>query len=178
MSIRRLGKQIETGVHRISRIMMYAVSVVLFLIMLLQTTDVIGRYVFDKPLKASMDYIEVGMSLLIFWSLAYCASENGHVRVDVITSHLSRRALNIIDRFTFGAGAFILALITWRLAMRAWSILQNLPGPATLTMFIPYWPFILLAAIGCFFFFLEYLIRVFNPDSGKPPGINLQTLES
>jgi TRAP-type C4-dicarboxylate transport system permease small subunit len=178
MSIRRLGKQIELGVHLISRILMYAVAVVLFLIMLLQTTDVLGRYLFDKPLKASMDYIEVAMSLVIFWGLAYCASENGHVRVDVITSRLSNRALNIIDRFTFGAGAFILALITWRLAMRAWSILQNLPGPVTLTMLIPYWPFIILAAIGCFFFFLEYLIRVFNPDSGKPEGINPQTFDS
>jgi TRAP-type transport system small permease protein len=168
MSIRQLGKEIERRVHQISRILMYAVTVLLFLIMLMQTVDVFGRYLFDKPLKAAMDYIEVAMSLLVFWGLAYCASENGHVKVDVVTARLSKRVVNIIDRFTFGAGAFILAIITWRLAFRAWSILQNLPGPVTLTMLIPYWPFLILATIGCFFFFLEYLIRIFNPASGTP----------
>jgi TRAP-type C4-dicarboxylate transport system permease small subunit len=166
VAIKQIGKQIERRVHQISRILMYIVAVLLFLIMLMQTVDVFGRYLFDKPLKAAMDYIEVAMSLVIFWGLAYCASENGHVRIDVVTSHISKRVLNIIDRFTFGAGAFILALMTWRLAFRAWTYLQHPPGPATLTMFVPYWPFLILAAVGCFFFFFEYLIRVFNPDSG------------
>jgi TRAP-type transport system small permease protein len=168
MSIRKAGKQFEAWVHQISRILMYVTLVVLFIIMLIQMTDVVGRYLFDKPLKATMDYLELGMAIIVFWGLAYCASENNHVRVDVFTVKINKRVLNVIDRTTFTFGAFILALITWRLALRAWGIIQNPPGPVTYTMFVPYWPFLIMAAIGCFFFFLETLIKVFNPDSGKP----------
>jgi TRAP-type transport system small permease protein len=168
MSIRKTGKKFELGVHQISRILMYVTLVVLFIVMLIQTTDVVGRYVFNKPLKVTMDYLELGMGIIVFWGLAFCASENNHVKVDVITVHINKKVQNIIDRITFSFGAFILALITWRLAYRAWTILQNPPGPVTYTMFVPYWPFLIMAAIGCFFFFLETLIRIFNTSAGMP----------
>lgn len=168
MSIRKTGKQFELGVHMISRILMYVSIVVLFGMMLIQVTDVAGRYLFNKPLKLTMDYLELGMAIVVFWGLSFCASENSHVRVDVITVHINKRVQKVIDRFTFSFGAFILALITWRFVLRAWGIIQNPPGPVTYTMFIPYWPFLIMAAIGCFFFFLETLIRIFNPAAGIP----------
>jgi len=166
MSIRKTGKQLEIWVHMISRILMYVTLVALFIMMLIQVVDVVGRYLFDKPLKLTMDYLELGMGIVVFWGLSFCASENNHVRVDVLTAHINKRVQKVIDRTTFTFGAFILALITLRLALRAWGIIQNPPGPVTYTMFIPYWPFLIMAAIGCFFFFLETLIRIFNPASG------------
>jgi len=168
MSIKQIGKQIEHGIHQSSRTISLVSIVVLFGMMLVQTVDVIGRYAFDKPLKISYDMIEVMMALLVFWSLSYCASLNSHIRVDLIISRLSRQVSETLDRITFGASAFILALITWRLSSRAWTILQNPPGPVTLTLHIPYWPLLIAASLGCFLFCLEYLIRVFNPSSGIP----------
>jgi TRAP-type transport system small permease protein len=170
MAIKQFGKRIEQIVHRINFVLVIVGMIVLFFMMLVQTTDVLGRYLFDAPLKVTMDLIELGMGVLVFFALPYCASVNEHIRVDLVLVHLSKRAQNIIDRCTFGAGAFILALITWRLAVRAWSILHNPPGPVTLTMLVPYWPFVIIATLGTFFFFLEYLIRVFNPASGKSQG--------
>ena len=167
MAIRQFGKKFETWVHRISRMMNIVSIIVLFSMMLLQTADVVGRYVFNAPLKAAMDVIEVMMAILVFWSLAYCASINEHIRVDLVLIRLSKGTRETIERVTFLAGAFILALITWRLGLRAWTIIQNRPGPVTLTLLIPYWPFIVMATIGSFVFCLEYLIRVFNPNSGK-----------
>jgi TRAP-type C4-dicarboxylate transport system permease small subunit len=167
MSIKQFGKQVERGIHRASWTFALVSMVMLLAMMLLQTADVIGRYVFSKPITSSYDMIEVMMALLVFWGLAYCASDNGHVRVDLILSRLGRRTRETLDRFTFGAGAFILALITWRLADRAWTIIQNLPGPATQTTHIPYWPFLIVAAIGTFLFCLEHLVHVFNPSSAK-----------
>jgi TRAP-type transport system small permease protein len=167
MAIKQFGAAFEKWVHRISRTMNVVSIVVLFVMMLLQTVDVIGRYVFNAPLKATMDLIEVMMSILVFWSLAYCASINEHIRVDLVLIRLSKRTRENVERATFLAGAFILALITWRLGLRAWTIIGNRPGPVTLTLLIPYWPFIVAATFGSFVFCLEYLIRVFNPNSGK-----------
>jgi TRAP-type C4-dicarboxylate transport system permease small subunit len=167
MAIKQFGKKFENWVHRISRMMNVVSMIVLFAMMLIQTADVIGRYGFNAPIKAAMDLIEVMMSILVFWSLAYCASINEHIRVDLVLIRLSKRTRENIERITFLAGAFILALITWRLGLRAWTIIQDRPGPVTLTLLIPYWPFIVAATIGSFVFCLEYLIRVFNPNSGK-----------
>lgn len=179
MSIKQLGKKFEFWVHRITWIMNLVSVVVLALMMLVQTIDVVSRYAFNAPLKVSMDMIELMMAILVFMSISYAASINSHIRVDLVIARLSKPVQENLDRIISLAGAFILALITWRLGFRAWGIIQNPPGPVTLTMLVPFWPFILVAAVGCFFYFLECLIRVFNPNSGKQefPETNTVPLE-
>jgi TRAP-type C4-dicarboxylate transport system permease small subunit len=162
MRLGQLGSRVERGIHQTSRGINYLGLLVLFLMMLLVAFDVLGRYIFNSPFTGAFDSIEMMMVVVVFCGLAYCTMEEGHVRVDVILGKLSQRTKAIINIITFIPSIFIVALITWRLGERAWSILQNLPGPATPTINIPHWPLIILATIGSFLFLLELIAFLFH----------------
>ena len=162
MSLSQLGSKIEQGTHKVSKTINLVGVAILFLMMLVVTTDVLGRYLFSRPLPGAFDTIELMMVILVFFSLAYCAALEGHVRVDVFHSRLNKRNQAILDSVTFAAGAFIIALICWRLAARAWGIVLEPPGPRTLMLQIPHWPFLFVAAVGSLLFCLELIIHFFR----------------
>jgi TRAP-type C4-dicarboxylate transport system permease small subunit len=156
------GGKLEKGVHWTSIAFNYIGILALFLMMLLVAIDVILRYVFNSPYTGSYDFIEMMMAVLVFCGLAYCTYEEGHVRVDVILSRLSARNRGILSVIAYIPSVLIVGLITWRLGDRVWNIFKSPPGPTTLTLQIPHWPFIILATLGSFLFFLElavYLVR-------------------
>ena len=158
MRLGQLGSKVEQGIHKTSTTINYLALLVLFLMMLMVAVDVLGRYIFNSPFTGTFDSIEMMMVVVVFGSLAYCTLAEGHVRVDVILGRLPKRTKAILNAITFLTSVFIVALITWRLGDRAWSILKDLPGPTTLTLQIPHWPLIILATIGCFLFCLELII--------------------
>jgi TRAP-type C4-dicarboxylate transport system permease small subunit len=162
MRLGRLGSQVERGIHKSSRGINYLALLVLFLMMLLVAFDVLGRYIFNSPFTGTFDSIEMMMVVVVFCSLAYCTSEEAHVRVDIILGRLSQRTRAILNIVTFIPSIFIVALITWRLGNRSWSVLQDLPGPVTPTIHIPHWPLIILATLGSFIFLLELIIFLFR----------------
>jgi len=168
MRLGQLGSKIEQGIHKTSTTINYIALLFLFLMMLLVAFDVLGRYLFDSPFIGTFDSIEMMMAVVVFCSLAYCTLVEGHVRVDVILSRLSKRTKSILNVITFIPSVFIVALMAWRLGERAWTIIMNLPGPATPTIDIPHWPFIILGAIAFLLFCLELII--FWVHSAKQVG--------
>lgn len=166
MSLKQTVQNIERGIGRTSWIFNLMGVVMLFCMMLLITADVVLRYVFNAPLMGSYDLVELMMILLVWGALAYCAFMGGHVRVDVIYRRLPKMVQTILDRITFTASAFILALITWRLGYRAMSFLQNpVTSPDTMNLHIPFWPFLIAATVGSALFCVVLVVRIFHPES-------------
>jgi len=118
----------------------------LFLLMLLTCSDVILRYLFNKPILGSFELTEFIMAIVVSLSLAKCALQKGHVRVDLVVSRLSKRGqviMNSIANITF-LGLF--ALITWRIIPRTIQMIEV--NQVTLILRIPVPPFVLTVAVG------------------------------
>jgi TRAP-type C4-dicarboxylate transport system permease small subunit len=159
----RFGQKTENWMHTVSRAINWVGMVFLVVMVLTVTVDVGGHYLFHKPLTGSTDFVELMMVIVVFLGLGYCTALGGNVRVDVVHSRLPKRVQASLDIVTFAASTFIFALITWRLAARAWNIIQEpLSGPSTGTLQIPHFPFIWLAAAGSLLLCLELLINVIH----------------
>jgi TRAP-type C4-dicarboxylate transport system permease small subunit len=168
MPLKQMGQNIERGINRTCWIFNLMGVVMLFFMMLLTTADVVLRYVFNAPIAGSIDIVELMMVILVWGAVAYCAFVGGHVRVDVVYSKLPKTAQTILDRITFTASAFTLALITWRLGYRVYSFLRNpMTSPITMTLHIPLWPFLIVATLGSALFCLVLIVRIFHPESPK-----------
>jgi len=158
MGLVRFGQKTEKRLHTVSRTLNWVSMFFLVVMVLTVTVDVGGHYLFKKPLTGSTDFVELMMVIVVFLGLGYCAALEGNVRVDVVHARLPKRVQAGLDIFTFAASTFIFALITWRLAARAWNIVQNpLAGPSTGTLQIPHIPFIWLAVAGSLLLCLELL---------------------
>jgi TRAP-type transport system small permease protein len=160
MALIKQGFKIDQQIKITSQIINSIGMVMLLLMMLVVVIDVAGRYLLNKPLPGSIDIVELLMVIMVFFALAYCGE--GHLRVDVVYSHLPKRLQMILDCATFAASVFIVALISWQLFARAWNIFTDPPGPHTLNLDVPIWPFLCIAGVGSLIFCLELLVRLFH----------------
>jgi len=91
------------------------IAVVLFAIMVLTGVDVVGRYVFSRPVSGADELIAAGMALLIFGSLPIVALRNEQITIDTVTSLLRGAVKDIQVRLVNLASAVILAYLAYRL---------------------------------------------------------------
>ena len=138
---------------------------VLAVMMLLTASDVILRYVFNQPIIGSYDLTEYMMAIVVSFSLAYCAFSKGHVRVDLIVSHLPRRLQAGIDSVTGLLGFILFSLITWQSFVYMKLLFAS--GLESTVLLIPRYPFAGLVCLGSAFLtivllvnFLEFLSQV------------------
>lgn len=85
----------------------------LFAMMVTTVVDVIGRYVFNRPLPASYELTEYLMGLLVFLALPVVTLRGEHVRITLIDARLGPRAAAVRDRALGGVAAVVCAALAW-----------------------------------------------------------------
>src|SRR5210317_553131 len=68
-------------------------GVVIFLLVFLATTNVLGRWLFDMSVSGYIDWVEQSMAFIAFLGIAYTKRLGGHIRMDILVSHLKGRWL-------------------------------------------------------------------------------------
>ena len=92
-----------------------AIAIVLFAIMVLTGFDVIGRYVFSRPVGGADEMIAVGMAIVIFGSLPMVALRSEQITIDTAAGMLKGRARDLQARLVNLVGAVVLGYLAWRL---------------------------------------------------------------
>jgi TRAP-type C4-dicarboxylate transport system permease small subunit len=114
--------------------------------MMLTVSDVVLRYFLRRPILGATELTENMMACLAFLSLAWCALERSHLKVDVVMIMLSARVQAAFDSITSLLGLCLVALIAWRgfveaTAVKELNIESSLLG-------IPAFPFYYVMAAG------------------------------
>lgn len=85
-----------------------------FLLMVfLSFADVFLRYVFNVPLRGTVEVTEFMMVVGVFSSVAYCQVNKSMVTMDVITAKLSPRNLYLLETVTSIMSVAIMVVCTW-----------------------------------------------------------------
>jgi TRAP-type C4-dicarboxylate transport system permease small subunit len=86
--------------------------------MAVTTTDVVGRYLLNRPLGGAFEITEIAMALVIFAGLALAAAAREHITVNLLEARLPPA----VRRWQAVAGdlvcAAVMAGLTWRIAVR------------------------------------------------------------
>ena len=108
----RLGRWLETvlGVTSAS---------VLFVLMLLTAVDVIGRYVFNKPLGGGFELTEMMLAALIFCGLPLVSKRREHIIIDTFDNFMSKRVKRGLDVVADIVCFLTLSGIGWLIFRRA-----------------------------------------------------------
>jgi TRAP-type C4-dicarboxylate transport system permease small subunit len=154
--------KIERFIHTVCKAFALVSVVFLFFMMIFIAIDVVGRYILNRPIPGSIDFVTVMMVLLVFPAFGYLTSQDGHVRTDILFDRLSKRWQGIFDIVNSLFSIFFIICITWQLGARAWSIIKNPPGISTSYFQWPHLPFIILATVGMGLMTLEMFIWFFH----------------
>jgi TRAP-type C4-dicarboxylate transport system permease small subunit len=160
------SQRTESGVW-LDRALGAAAAVLLFGLMALTTADVIGRYLFNWPLRGAFEITELLLLALIFAGLPLASRANEHVTLDFIDMILSERGRLLLRRLIdLVCGLLILAL-AWRVLIRAGKIASY--GDTTDVLRIPVAPFVYFMAAMVAITGIVHLVKVIFPP--PPRGV-------
>jgi TRAP-type C4-dicarboxylate transport system permease small subunit len=114
---------------------------------LLVTASVLSRWLFNKPIPADFEFVEMGVGIAVFAFLSYTQMRNGHIAVDTFTQRLSPRVNAVIDGIWALVLCAFLGLFAWGLASGA---IESRQYSETLVQLPwPIWPIYAVSSALC-----------------------------
>ena len=146
-----------------------AAVIVLTAMMLMVSTDVILRYIFNSPLVGGREISGLMLMSIVFLSVAYCWTEDGHIRMTLIYGRLGFRGRSLLDVIATSTGLFFWGLLFFQSCIDiSYAIRINEVGDES---GLQLWPARLLLSFGLIIFCLELvvslvkaLIKIFHQD--------------
>jgi C4-dicarboxylate transporter DctM subunit len=119
----------------------------LFVLMLLISADVSGRYFLGRPITGAFEITDLAMVLIVFLGIAFTALKGGHVSLgDLLLGRFSNRLRAFIVTTTNILGLCLFGLIVWQSILQA--NLLRLKGAVSELLLIPVYPFQWVVAFG------------------------------
>lgn len=142
----------------LTRALLVVAATLAFLLSFLVVADVVGRAVFNHPVKGTPEIVSISIVIILWLQAGYAIRSGGMLQVDAMTSMLPARL-----RLAFGVmgallGAAFFALVLWgsyEPAAHAW-ISNEYEGEGALR--VPVWPARFLIAVGAGLATLNYLL--------------------
>lgn len=171
-----MTKSVVKFIHRMVYYACIVGVVFLMLMMLLTTSDVIGRSIFNRPVTGTFEITGYMLAIVVLLSLGYSQQTRQHVRVEFIVAKMPLRARLVINSlFTFFALIFF-ALVAWQGWEGGFNALHA--NIATDILGVPSYPFELLVAVGAFLLFVELLLTLITSVRNLKQGTADEELAS
>jgi len=162
------GNKVGDFIQKINNWLLIVAQVVLFVMVFLVTADVIGRWLFSKPITGAVELTELGLSMVIFLSIGYTHLKEEHISIDFLVDQLSARAQTIINGII--NIVIMIVLILMGLSLFWYTGRFYTSGTVTGDLNLPIHIFAGSATIGAFVFALTALflaIKYFTRRSEK-----------
>ena len=110
------------------------------------TSDVLLRYFLNQPLLGMDEIAGFLQVLVVFWGCAYTFQQGGHIRVDLVTSHLPGPVRAWLRVVSLILGLVFLAVVCWVTTQSALTAYRY--HRVSVVMLYPLWPAMLLIPTG------------------------------
>lgn len=129
--------------------------------MLLTFADVIGRYVFNWPLRGAFEVTELALLVLIFAGLPLVTQADEHVTMDFIDRWLPKRGAVLLQRVVHLFCAAIILGLAWQVWIKAGKIAGY--GDTTDVLKIAVGPFVYFMTLTIAVTGVLHVVKAFGP---------------
>jgi TRAP-type C4-dicarboxylate transport system permease small subunit len=161
----------------IARALLVVAATLAFLLCFLVCADVIGRVVFNSPVKGTPEIVSFSIVIILWLQAAYAIRSGGMIWVDAVHAHLPNRVQRACEVFAALLGIAFFALVCWGSldpALYAWSS-NEFEGEGALR--VPVWPARFMVVLGSFLAAFNYALiaversRALVTGGGPPAGV-------
>ncbi|GGI04090.1 TRAP transporter small permease [Egicoccus halophilus] len=99
----------------LTRALHYVSGALIVGLMLMIVGNVVGRWLFNRPIRGTVELTEIGMVAIVFLGFAYAQVREDHIRVDLVYEKLGRRGRVGLGLFAAAVSLVTVALMAWRL---------------------------------------------------------------
>lgn len=148
----------ERVVQRVVKSVNLITVVILCALALLTTADVVGRYVFNKPIRGTYELSELALVVMAFMGMSYTAIQKAHISISMFTNKLSAKSQAILDAINNSVGLVLFALIAWQ----GWggAIEAITHHVTTDALKVPVYPVKMFVVLGSILFCLVLVMQV------------------
>lgn len=148
-------KKVADGLHKVSNVCVWVSGVMLFLIAALIFIDVLGRYIFNHPIKGSQEIVELAIVCVLYLGLPYSTYCRAHVRVDALITRFPYK----VRMITLGVVTLLCMLVSGPIAVQLFRQGLNVfaRGTASVILKIRHWPLYFIASFGNLLLTFEFL---------------------
>jgi TRAP-type C4-dicarboxylate transport system permease small subunit len=160
--------RISNFIYKLENIFFYISGALFLLMMFLGAFDIIGRYLFNKPIGGTMEISSIMMGGIVLLCWAFTQRNHGHVNVELFVSHYSKRMRQVADCVTLSLSFGLFVLIIYQSVLIVIKCSQEdrvLP-----TLGIPTAPFYTLVPIGAALLCAEILLQIISNVSKLKKG--------
>ena len=137
---------LHRAAERIVRLLnIFGVSMGLIMVLIV-TANVIGRYLFRRPLIGTVEVEEFMLLVLVFFGIGYAQTKKRHVSIATLVDRLPQKAQLVVNNVTYLPSLIVFSLITWQslvMAKKYW-----IKGVSSLFLEVPLSPFLCIVAVG------------------------------
>lgn len=153
----------------------FAAALAIFALMVLGTTQIVLRSVFNSPIAGYIDMVELSMAGMAFLGAAYCQRLGAHIRMEILVGHLRGRWLWAFEVLGTLVALMIISVLiwySWGHFLRSYQL-----GDTTIDAEFHVWPSKLLVPIAFSLWFvrlsIQFLgsVRLFINPSLEPRGV-------
>jgi TRAP-type C4-dicarboxylate transport system permease small subunit len=165
----------------VARSLLATAAMLAFLICFLVCADVIGRVIFNSPVKGTPEIVSFSIVIICFLQAPFAIRSGGMIFVDAVTSRLPPLAQRVLEIISYLLGITFFVLVCWGSldpAMHAWNS-NEFEGEGALR--VPVWPARFIIILGTFLAAFNYLLTAIErlrapldqplPGSGAPVEI-------
>ena len=131
---------VDRGLEWISRALLVLAALLAFFLCFVVVGDVIGRVLFNHPLKGTPEIVSYSIVVICYLQAAYAIRSGGMIGTDAVTTYLPQRLQSLLAAFGALLGVILFAIICWGGidgAAHAWAS-GEFEGEGALR--IPAWP--------------------------------------
>jgi TRAP-type mannitol/chloroaromatic compound transport system permease small subunit len=142
---------------RFQKMLANALGWMVIILMFIIVIEVVGRFLFNTPLKGGIEISQIVMTWILFLPLAYALVRGDHVRVTMVVMRLPPRLNLIVEVLgTIVSLAFVglTTYVGWLQFCDSFSIGETLPAP----IWLPFWLEKLALPLGFFLFFVQLCV--------------------
>lgn len=142
----------------VARALLTVAATLAFLICFLVCADVIGRVVFNSPVKGTPEIVSFSIVVICFLQAPFAIRSGGMIFVDAVTSRLPMLPQRILELTGYLLGIVFFGIVCWGSidpAIHAWSS-NEFEGEGALR--VPVWPARFIIILGTFLAAFNYLL--------------------
>lgn len=113
-------------------------GIAIFLLVLLATTNILGRWLFSLPISGYVDWVEQSMAFIAFLGIAYTKRLGGHIRMDIVIGQLRGRLLWLVELISVVLMLLVTLVLIYGSYLHFWRAYDI--GDSSLDINLPTWP--------------------------------------
>jgi TRAP-type C4-dicarboxylate transport system permease small subunit len=154
---------------RVTRALLVVAAVLAFLLCFLVVADVLGRVIFNSPVKGTVEIVSLSIVVICYLQAGFAIRSGGMLHVDMFVSKASPRVQSVFAALAALAGLVFFVVICWGSvdgAAHAWTS-SEFEGEGALR--VPVWPARFVLVLGTALAAFSYLLLLvqYCADAGR-----------